>query len=329
MLITEEYREMQRKLHENPGYGVASVSYAPLVADVIRSYGATELLDYGAGKGRLGQTLKKHIQAPLKITHYDPAIPQWSGSPEPCEMVACIDVLEHIEPTLLDNVLDDLKRVTRRHGVFTVHTQPAVKVLLDGRNAHLIQQPPRWWLPRFMDRFELLAFNKMPNGFWIVVACKQSGRAQSGAVLEDAALMVADVASKVGVKELLDYGARTDRLAVALRELVDAPPGVSRCAAAAARSSQPASPSPMVACLDVLEDVEPGRLDAVLDDLRRVTQHFGVFTVRTDAAAGGSAAPANLQPVDWWLTRFLDRFELLTFNRMPAGFAIVVERKNV
>ena len=29
-LITEEYREMQRKLHENPNYGVASVGYAPL-----------------------------------------------------------------------------------------------------------------------------------------------------------------------------------------------------------------------------------------------------------------------------------------------------------
>ena len=31
MLITDEYREMQRKLHENPNYGVASIHYAPLV----------------------------------------------------------------------------------------------------------------------------------------------------------------------------------------------------------------------------------------------------------------------------------------------------------
>lgn len=27
-LITEDYREMRRKLHENPNYGVASIGYA-------------------------------------------------------------------------------------------------------------------------------------------------------------------------------------------------------------------------------------------------------------------------------------------------------------
>lgn len=29
---------MQRKLHENPDYGVAPVQYAPLVADVIKAF---------------------------------------------------------------------------------------------------------------------------------------------------------------------------------------------------------------------------------------------------------------------------------------------------
>ncbi len=33
-LISEEYRRMQQQLHENPNYGVASVEYAPLVAEV-------------------------------------------------------------------------------------------------------------------------------------------------------------------------------------------------------------------------------------------------------------------------------------------------------
>ena len=163
---------MQRKLHDNPHYGVASVSYAPLVADVMRQLGATELLDYGAGKGRLGQTLREHIQTPLKIHHYDPAVPLWSNPPEPCQLVVCIDVLEHIEPELLDNVLDDLKRVTLRHGIFTVHTEAALKLLPDGRNAHLIQRPPHWWLPRLMERFELMVFNRMPMGFWVRVERK-------------------------------------------------------------------------------------------------------------------------------------------------------------
>ena len=55
-LISDDYRRMQQELHKNPNYGVASVEYAPLVAQVMDAVGARELLDYGAGKGRLGQT---------------------------------------------------------------------------------------------------------------------------------------------------------------------------------------------------------------------------------------------------------------------------------
>jgi len=173
-MISDEYRAMQQKLHENPAYGVASVHYAPLVAQVIETVGAQELLDYGAGKGRLGVALKQHIQRELKIHHYDPAIPEWATPPAPCGFVACIDVLEHIEPALLEHVLDDLRRVTAGVAVFTVHTGPAKRLLPDGRNAHLIQQPAGWWLPKFFARFELITFDRMPNGFQVVVEHKQN-----------------------------------------------------------------------------------------------------------------------------------------------------------
>jgi len=173
ILITEDYRKMQQRLHENPNYGVASVQYAPMVAQVAETLGAREMLDYGAGKGRLGETLKQIMKNPPSIRHYDPAIPEWSARPEPCSFVACIDVLEHIEPNLLDHVLDDLQRVVAGVGVFTVHIGAAQKVLPDGRNAHLIQQPAAWWMPKFFDRFGLLTFDRMPSGFWIVVDRKR------------------------------------------------------------------------------------------------------------------------------------------------------------
>ena len=173
ILITEDYRKMQQQLHENPNYGVASVQYAPMVAQVAETLGAREMLDYGAGKGRLGETLKQIMKNPPSIRHYDPAIPEWSARPEPCSFVACIDVLEHIEPNLLDHVLDDLQRVVAGVGVFTVHIGAAQKVLPDGRNAHLIQRPAAWWMPKFFDRFGLLTFDRMPSGFWIVVDRKR------------------------------------------------------------------------------------------------------------------------------------------------------------
>ncbi|MBX9904345.1 MAG: class I SAM-dependent methyltransferase [Burkholderiales bacterium] len=178
-LISEEYRKMQEELHRNPNYGVASVQYAPIVAQVLEQVRPAELLDYGAGKGRLGETLKTLMQSPPQIRHYDPARPEWAAVPHPAPFVACIDVLEHIEPERIDNVLDDLQRVTAGHGVFTVHTGPAVKVLSDGRNAHLIQQPPSWWLPRFMERFDLAFFQRMPQGFWIVVEAKPGNPAHT------------------------------------------------------------------------------------------------------------------------------------------------------
>ena len=172
-LITEEYRQMQATLHENPNYGVASVAYAPVVAELLKQIGSAELLDYGAGKGRLGETLKTLMPTPPQIRHYDPARPEWAATPQPALFVTCIDVLEHIEPELLDNVLDDLRRVTASAGFFTVHTGPAVKVLADGRNAHLIQQPPAWWLPKFLSRFDLVVFQRMPQGFWVAVEAKR------------------------------------------------------------------------------------------------------------------------------------------------------------
>jgi hypothetical protein len=178
-VISAAYRAMQAKLHaENPNYGIASLEFAPLVAQVIKANGIRHLLDYGAGKGRLAQALPGHLQQPVTVTPYDPAIEAWAATPQPAEMVTCIDVLEHIEPDCLDAVLDDLRRVTRRIGLFTVHTGPAIKHLADGRNAHLIQQPPVWWLPKMMARFELIAFNRMEQGFWVIVEPLGAGASQ-------------------------------------------------------------------------------------------------------------------------------------------------------
>lgn len=165
--ITEEYRKEQEKLHENPNYGVASIQFAPLVSRIINQTEVTELLDIGAGKCRLFQNLK--VNHPMKLQAYDPAIPELSKDPTPMQMTTCIDVLEHIEPELLDNFLDFLKEKTLEIGFFTVHTGAAVKTLSDGRNAHLTQEPASWWLPKILSRFELQTFQKTDSGFYILV----------------------------------------------------------------------------------------------------------------------------------------------------------------
>ncbi len=170
-LISAEYLEQQRELHENPDYGTASVHYAPLIDKLINQLEITELLDYGCGKGRLEDRLRavrpSWEKSSLLIRRYDPV---YIDERQPTEMVCCIDVLEHIEPDCLDNVLDDLQRLTQRIGVFTVHTGQAAKSLPDGRNAHLIQENYRWWLPKIMERFEVFTLShEIQGGFYVIV----------------------------------------------------------------------------------------------------------------------------------------------------------------
>jgi hypothetical protein len=159
-LISESYRSEQERMHETTLYGTASILYAPIVSGIIDRMEITHLLDYGCGS-RLN--LPKHLKVKQKLTYqaYDPAVPKFSKPAIPAQMVACIDVLEHIEPELLDNVLDDLVRLTEGIAFLTVCTAAAFKTLPDGRNAHLTQQPIQWWLSKLWDRWELQTVQRM------------------------------------------------------------------------------------------------------------------------------------------------------------------------
>ena len=171
--ITDDYRKLQQELHQNPNYGIASLHFAPLVAQVIKQSQAKSVSDYGAGKQNLIKALRQEGLHPI-YRPYDPAFPEY-GPPVQSDLVCCIDVLEHIEPDLLVNVIEDLEKITKKFGFFSVHTGPAIKVLSDGRNAHLIQEPSSWWLKRLTDYFEIHQLQTLSDGsgFWVLVRPKR------------------------------------------------------------------------------------------------------------------------------------------------------------
>lgn len=107
---------------------------------------------------------------PVDYRGYDPAVAEYASDPEPADCVACIDVLEHIEPEMLDQVLDHIRSKTIKRALFSVHLGPAGKTLSDGRNAHLIQKPPAWWLPKIMQRWELLTYVRRKNSFVVALS---------------------------------------------------------------------------------------------------------------------------------------------------------------
>jgi uncharacterized Rossmann fold enzyme len=139
-LISSEYQSLNRQLHrENLAYGVGGGKHADTVIRLADQLNSKSVLDYGCGKGYLAKAI------PFPIWEYDPAVPGKEGSPRPADIVVCTDVLEHVEPEKLGDVLTDLKRCVKVVGYFVINTGPAQKTLADGRNTHLIQKPEDWW----------------------------------------------------------------------------------------------------------------------------------------------------------------------------------------
>jgi hypothetical protein len=164
VLITDGYKELNQRLHEQRAdYGVSGQKYAPRVLELSQVLSTRDILDYGCGK----RTLEKALG--FEIRNYDPCIPGLDDPPAPAQLVVCTDVLEHIEPECLDDVLDDLRRCTTHSGFFAIATRPAKKFLADGRNAHLIQQDARWWLDRLWARFRISDFRDIGSEFHVVV----------------------------------------------------------------------------------------------------------------------------------------------------------------
>ena len=153
MLISEDYQDQQREMHDKiKNYGLVGESYGPMISTLIDKHGFKTLLDYGCGHNlSLTKTLKP--EGEFQYQGYDPGVEKYADAPTPAELVVCIDVLEHIEPECIEDVLDHLEDLTQVMLFATVHMESAGKNLPDGRNAHLIQQPMEWWMPKFFERF--------------------------------------------------------------------------------------------------------------------------------------------------------------------------------
>jgi hypothetical protein len=156
-LITPCYMTQQRLLHAAGDYGVSSGRWAPQIKQVFDKEECKSLLDYGCGQGQLKQSLGDIV------TEYDPCIDGKNSDPAPADMVVCTDVLEHIEPECLNDVLHHLHSKVRKRLFVVIHLLPAQKTLADGRNAHLLVEPPEWWRERFAKLFRILQWTVLED----------------------------------------------------------------------------------------------------------------------------------------------------------------------
>ena len=161
---------MNAELHaRNPTYGTSGVKWAGKVHRLAKQYEAASVLDYGAGRGTLGDALRYFPNAiRYGFAEYDPAIEGKDAPPSRADFVVCGDVLEHIEPDCLYAVLDDLRILTNKAILLIVATVPAMKTLADGRNAHLIVESAEWWFPKLSVRWRVKQFEDR-NGYFLCV----------------------------------------------------------------------------------------------------------------------------------------------------------------
>lgn len=175
-LISEEYKNLNSDLHSrNPLYGSKAHKQAVNVVESLKLGEGDVVLDYGCGKGSLERELKK---IGVKVEGYDPAIQMYAQHPSeregyPFKYLVCMDVLEHVEPDLLSNVLEDLYSSFTGKAFILISTEPSNKTLKDGRNAHLIIQGRGFWADRLEEHqfvIEELVDNRQG---WYGVLCSK------------------------------------------------------------------------------------------------------------------------------------------------------------
>lgn len=163
-LLSNDYLMLLKQTHSsNPDWGTSGNIHAKQVIDLYKQYKYESILDFGCGKGSLINTLTEYFfvsdNKPI-IAGYDPAVLEFCNNQYLSgDLVTCTDVLEHIEPDYLDDVLNTIWLRTNIHAYFAISLQPARMILPDGRNAHLLVNNKEWWieeLERYYKRVQVL-----------------------------------------------------------------------------------------------------------------------------------------------------------------------------
>lgn len=154
-LVSSKYKAVlndTHKLTNNEWGGGHSVDKLPKYEYILKNLEVKTILDYGCANGKFKLFMDKH-KPQYTVYEYDPGIRGKDSPPNPADYVVCCDVMEHVEPELLDNVMKHLQSLIIKGGFFNISTKTAITILSDGTNAHKIVEDSDWWVEKFKQYF--------------------------------------------------------------------------------------------------------------------------------------------------------------------------------
>ena len=153
MSITKEYKEQMTVKHE-VNWGHTAVRFGA-GRDVVKlldndKLAITTVLDFGAGTGSLGVHIQEERPGRAIWTQYDPGMKGMDCLPDgPFDLVVTCDVLEHVEPHLLDQTIFECSDRADRVVYHNIPCYPTGSTFSEGpykgQNLHLTVEQPKFW----------------------------------------------------------------------------------------------------------------------------------------------------------------------------------------
>lgn len=177
MTLIQQYEQLHK---EKPNYGHSGSKHLPKILELFDEIEGIDMLDYGCGKGNLMRKINKSLWDKNLYDRfcdgYDPAVPEHSGIPlqEPYDMVISTDVLEHIEPENLSEVLGEIKGLAGTLIYLAIALRPdSTNLLPDGTNPHKIIETSDWWTNTLTNAFpgwtvSLIERKEGYEGIWVL-----------------------------------------------------------------------------------------------------------------------------------------------------------------
>lgn len=155
-LVSSEYRNLLEEKHSKwkGMWGGHINTKIKFIYKYALEYDCKSILDYGAGSSHFINDINKlYPDHSFTINEYEPGRKELAKDPPVSDMIVCLDVLEHIEPEKLDNVLEHIYNKTNKIMYFSACTVPAHGTFPNGQNLHLIIENKEWWEEKLSKYF--------------------------------------------------------------------------------------------------------------------------------------------------------------------------------